>query len=388
MSEIGINIQAGTSFGWGIVGLNLILQFLRDGNLAPVLTVPPGELDLPPADRTLFNQALDASGMILEFNEKNPGQPFILDIPLLYSGGNKFAHRLNVGSSRERYSITVFESSDLGDPQDSEKQYFQKIFAGSRWNAQILEEKGFQNVHVWNQGVDTTLFSPREVNKSYPGRFLIFSGGKLEYRKGQDLVIEAFRRFHQRHKEAMLVTAWDSPWSNIAASMSLSPWVSPPPPAIEGCRVNIRKWLASEGIPAECHLDLGAVPNRELPNILCQCDAAVLPSRAEGATNLVAMEAIACGIPTILSANTGHLDLLEEVPAIAIERQSVLPNAPPNTGVEGWGESEIDEIVEHLEWVYANPGPALENAHFALLKIQNRSWTERTKALGNLLNPL
>ena len=44
--------------------------------------------------------------------------------------------------------------------------------------------------------------------------------------------------------------------------------------------------------------------------LLKQADLAVFPNRCEGGTNLVAMEAIACGVPTVLSANSGHLDLL------------------------------------------------------------------------------
>jgi hypothetical protein len=39
---------------------------------------------------------------------------------------------------------------------------------------------------------------------------VVFSGGKLEHRKGQDLVIRAFVRFVQRHPDAVLVTAWGS----------------------------------------------------------------------------------------------------------------------------------------------------------------------------------
>ena len=37
-------------------------------------------------------------------------------------------------------------------------------------------------------------------------------GGKLEMRKGQDIIIRAFRLFSQRVPEAVLVTAWHNPW--------------------------------------------------------------------------------------------------------------------------------------------------------------------------------
>ena len=50
--------------------------------------------------------------------------------------------------------------------------------------------------------------------------------------------------------------------------------------------------------------------NRQLPHLIKQADVAVFASRCEGGTNLMAMETLACGVPTLISANTGHLDLL------------------------------------------------------------------------------
>ena len=54
----------------------------------------------------------------------------------------------------------------------------------------------------------------------------------------------------------------------------------------------------------------GLLNSAQMASLLKQADIAVFPNRCEGGTNLVAMEAIACGIPTVLSANSGHLDLM------------------------------------------------------------------------------
>ena len=37
---------------------------------------------------------------------------------------------------------------------------------------------------------------------------IIFSGGKLENRKGQDIVIAAFRRLLRYYPDALLIAAW------------------------------------------------------------------------------------------------------------------------------------------------------------------------------------
>jgi hypothetical protein len=56
------------------------------------------------------------------------------------------------------------------------------------------------------------LFRPRPKTGWHGDRFKIFSGGKLEFRKGQDLVLLAFRAFAHRHSDVLLGTAWSQPW--------------------------------------------------------------------------------------------------------------------------------------------------------------------------------
>ena len=51
----------------------------------------------------------------------------------------------------------------------------------------------------------------------------------------------------------------------------------------------------------------------ELRDALRRADVALFPNRCEGGNNLVAMESIASGVPVILSANTGHLDIIAEI---------------------------------------------------------------------------
>ncbi len=68
--------------------------------------------------------------------------------------------------------------------------------------------------------------------------------------------------------------------------------------------------LGDGRVAAHQVLDLGAVPNRQLPPVLREATMGMFSSRAEGGTNLGAMECLACGVPALLSDNTGHRDLL------------------------------------------------------------------------------
>ncbi|CAM9185263.1 unnamed protein product, partial [Heterosigma akashiwo] len=48
-------------------------------------------------------------------------------------------------------------------------------------------------------------------------------GGKLELRKGQDIVLAAFARFARSHPDARLVVAWDNKWNDTVATVLESP---------------------------------------------------------------------------------------------------------------------------------------------------------------------
>ena len=61
------------------------------------------------------------------------------------------------------------------------------------------------------------LLDEQSTRRVSAAKFVVFSGGKLEWRKGQDLVLAAFRNLLQRNPSlrgaagAILVTAWVDP---------------------------------------------------------------------------------------------------------------------------------------------------------------------------------
>jgi glycosyltransferase involved in cell wall biosynthesis len=63
------------------------------------------------------------------------------------------------------------------------------------------------------------------------------------------------------------------------------------------------------------------------------------------------MEAMACGLPVIVANNTGMKDLVTEHNCVALQDQKPV-DAIVNTGTSGWGESNVDEIVNALDMLY------------------------------------
>ena len=88
-----------------------------------------------------------------------------------------------------------------------------------------------------------------------------------------------------------------------------------------------------------------------MPGILREMDVALQPSRAEACTSLPVKEAMACRIPVIASFNTGMQDLLTEDNCIVLRKQSAIGGARASA-MQGWGESDVDEIVAALEYAY------------------------------------
>jgi glycosyltransferase involved in cell wall biosynthesis len=326
--------QVSAYFGWGVYGLNLALELALDPSIE-ARTVRP----LDPRRIGVDAMRLQKLGPFLA---RTNGSPAPRNGAWLQSLGNNF---LPTRLPQSRIGVVFFEGPLSAEGLERAKGY-DAIVAGSSWNAEILKAAGLPNVRMIMQGLDRSLFHPAPKRNLFPGRFLIFSGGKPEPRKGQDIVVAAFRIFARRHPEAMLVTAWHTDWPHLAQGMDLDLSAFPD-------RV----------------ISIGALPNGHMAAVYRECDVALFTNRAEGGTNLVAMECLACGLPTILSDNTGHRDLLRMGLGY---RLAQAPGMFP-----GWGESNVKAVVDALEWAFRNAKPT-DGAP------QLPQWSDATAALLSL----
>jgi glycosyltransferase involved in cell wall biosynthesis len=144
------------------------------------------------------------------------------------------------------------------------------------------------------------------------------------------------------------------------------------------------KWLTANGLQPGQFLDLGGVPNHLMGRVLREMDVAVFPNRCEGGTNLVAMECMASGVPTIVSDNTGHKDLVATGAPYILTRQS--PVTVPDLGTEGWGESDVDEIVDKLEQAFTDREDARRRAAAGAAAMAALSWENQVGQLYRTLS--
>jgi glycosyltransferase involved in cell wall biosynthesis len=383
--RVFLNWQAGVTFGWGILGLNVFLHWARDADLRPVMGRPIAMHDLAAVNPLAVLAALPAireSNNFLAQLAKTKTAQQTPDMTVI----DALANGLNPSPLRGKANIArcVFEDTRLG-PLDARLGKFDVLLCASNWNTQLLREHSAKPVRVIFEGVDPALFHPGPKSGILdPGRFYIFSGGKVEYRKGQDLVLLAFKEFARRHDDAVLVTAWHSPWSHIAAGFKGR--LAAPLAFDKDGVAQIDKWVADNGIGPGKVIDIGQIPNPLMPAVLREMDCALQPSRAEACTNLPAKEAMACGIPVIVADNTGVKDLIDGDNCLALRRQGLVTGFG-EWETAGWGESDVEEIIACLESLYADAALrrriGLQGAGWILA--QGRIWQEHAKQLKALV---
>jgi glycosyltransferase involved in cell wall biosynthesis len=375
--------------GWGVYGLNLLLNWSQRPDLAAGCTYKFDirDLEIDPLERRLLDPAWRHSLKMVEDLAAHAGGSLKAPFPLLVGMSRDFvpapaAHNVQLAGS-PTIGIVFFEGSVISAAARERAKYCPLIVAGSTWNYEVLKAAGIGQAALVLQGVNPSLFHPAPKAGLLRNRFVVFSGGKLENRKGQDLVVRAFRIFAQRHSDALLLTAWNSPLPKLALTLNRMPGILPIGMGPDG-RPDIPGWTFANGISPEQTLHLGPVPNARIARILREADAALFASRVEGGTNLAAMEAMACGLPTILSANTGHLDLIAGGNCLALRHQK-----PTNLDdAEGWNDSEVDEIVEALEMLYRDRAGAAAIGQRGAAELAQLTWSRQLDLLADTIRPV
>ena len=371
LGRLGINWQLSEFHGWGVFGLNLALNTTKLG-YEPLRIVHQPNID--PAKFPTLQVAIHEWA---EYQKVFENPVTCTDTTMLHSLGNDFAYSGLAHRGKRNIGFIFFETTLFSQAGLERAQALDLVIAGSRWNAQVLTKMGIKKVAYVMQGVDTKRFdASAKHSKKYPGKFVIFSGGKLEFRKGQDIALAAFKVFHEKHPDSVLMTAWHNPWPAISQDMALSSHGFGVP-KIEDNHLDIAEWCARSGLPSSAFIHIDRTPNEQMPEIYAQADVALFPNRAEGGTNLVAMEAMAAGVPCILSANTGHLDLITKDSCYYLAEQSGYTN-PTH---QGWGQSSVDEIVSKLELAYQNRDELTQVGKRGRNFIEQFTWENQTRQL-------
>ncbi len=272
--------------------------------------------------------------------------------PVFHALNNNDFNGLYLVRGTKNIGYTFFEY-ELNEAAVKNASNYDLVLGGSSWNEKKLRERGVENAGVLIQGVDTELFYPseKETNRDL---FVIFSGGKFELRKGQDLVLKAIKILQQKYSDIILINAWYNMWQQSMQSMASSRHINYEYKGQTWKNFMVNLCLIN-GIDGDKVFTLPITPNNKLRDLYLSSDIGLFPNRCEGGTNLVLMEYMACGKPVIASYTSGHTDILTEENSLPLRHLHEFKLYDDNKNLfADWEEPDIDEIIAKIEYAYFN----------------------------------
>ncbi len=352
---IHLGLVRGEGYGWGVCSRNLI-QELSKLRSVRVLDAPDSSADDSALDGVLFQALVN-----VDFDPMFPK-----------------------ARAQHNFGYTFFENELTGRSIENAKRY-DKVLGGSTWCLERMREKGIFNCDVLVQGIDPELFYPGN-DPTDPERFVIFSGGKFELRKGQDLVLRAVKIMQEKYPDVWLVNCWYNLWPASTRLMGYSnhirfehrdnePWTATMQRTYEANGLDSRRIVTCELMPQNLQRDLYS-----------RTDIGLFPNRCEGGTNLVLMEYMACAKPVIASNNSGHKDIVNERNALLLNRMSPF-NVMDGKGevIARWQDPSLDEIVAHLEHAYHDRQKIRQIGVQAGIDLKNFTWAHSAQRLLQII---
>jgi len=335
-------LPVGSTHGWGICGRYIAREMARLATVR-LITDPFQTVGNEIEDRFL-------KALLPPVSEFTGAAPLLQGI----TGKDLMPCRPNL-RGQPQIGYTFFEENILpAESIENARAQFDVVAAGSSWCKDVLQAHGLENVSTIIQGIDPRIFHPTPHGKDFfPGRFLVFSGGKFEFRKGQDLAIRAYKVLQDRHPDVMLVHSWYNPWSFSLDTMRASPYIRFAPSSTDYLAV-MNQVLNDNGIDVSRVIELPPRPNALMAQYYHQTDVGLFPNRCEGGTNLVLMEYMGCGKPVVASWSTGHKDIVTGQNAILIRNMGRLHIRNGESLVAVWDDPNLEETIEQLEWAYQN----------------------------------
>jgi glycosyltransferase involved in cell wall biosynthesis len=244
--------------------------------------------------------------------------------------------------------------SDRKIPQnmvESAKKY-NIIVAGSEWCKNLLASHNIPSVAI-QQGIDPLLFNKSRSKKQiYLDDFVVFSGCKFEFRKGQDVVINAMKVLQDRYPDVKLVCAWSNPYN----------------------KQDGKQMCYDAGLDMKKIIFLPIMGNSYYPYVYQNTDIGVFPSRCEAGTNLVLMEYMACGKPVIATVGSGQSDIVNEQNGFKISSCGNVVVKDNNELQTNWEEPDLESVIEHLDYAYNNRSKIKKLGNAGAKFMKNFTW--------------
>lgn len=248
----------------------------------------------------------------------------------------------------------VWETTQLPVSQKQLCEAADYIWTPSCWGRQNVIGNGFnpEKVSIVPQGVDSDFFTP---GPKYSGNFRFLMVGKWEERKFQDGLVKAFAaEFHPGERVELVLHAHN--------------------PYIQG--FSMKKKLEDLGISNRNNIKLSEKCNQiALRELYRSAHCFVMPTRAEG-WGLPILEAMACGVPAIVTRYSAPLDFVTEENGYLLNVERLVDAHDDDFGIHSgqWAEPDIRHLRFLMRRAFENRGEVLDKGRVAHGDAGHFSW--------------
>lgn len=274
---------------------------------------------------------------------------------------------------------TVCETTRLPAARLRHLQRADQLWLPTAWSQGLLVRAGLSaaRLRVAPGGVDAGRFRPaprRQALRAF--RFLCV--GKWEARKGTADLVRTFCRTFRPEEPVELVMHSDNPYAPGLCVRSA-----------------VQREMQRAGHPAARIVVSDPVPVERLISLMQGCDAFVLPTRGES-WGLPILEAMACGLPCIVTDYGGHRAFADPANSflIAVERMCPVEDPAAFARGEDWGEwaqPDLDHLAHLLRFVYEHREATRAKGERARAAARRWSWDRAARIalrhLDDLLRP-
>lgn len=201
-------------------------------------------------------------------------------------------------SSTLRIGFPIFELDRFNEIEKHHLSNQDRLFVCSDWAKEIISRNGIDTpTHVVPLGVDRTIFNENVLPTTLPGgpnTYRFFNCGKIEIRKGHDLLVHMFNEAFTPEDDVALIISWQN---RFMTDKENEEWIRYYKNSKLGDKIHFVPWVKSPS---------------ELASVMAACDCGVFPSRAEG-WMMPALEMLSMGKKVITTRYSGHTQYVNDI---------------------------------------------------------------------------
>ena len=181
-------------------------------------------------------------------------------------------------------------------------------------NYRFSNVTNFKNIQVLYNSIELNNFrynvnaraSLRERWGLQDKDFTFMYVGRISREKGLYELVNAFKKLAEYYENISLVVVGDASYNGFGINNYYKSIIS----LAEGCKAQI--------------IFLGKQPNENIPSIMSAADCIVIPTITEEAFGMVAVEAMACQRPLIVTNSGGLVEVVDEKCALIADKNNII----------------------------------------------------------------